>query len=78
MSFLSAWRLLRVAGRYALYGGAVFAVTGALARGMPLTLGAVAIQAVVGATVYGVLLVVCRDPVWDVWRTLRKGGDGGA
>ena len=55
----------------------VFAVTWALARRMPPTFGAVAIQAVVGAAVYGVLLVAWRDPVWQVWRNLRKGGDGG-
>lgn len=74
--FLSAFRLLRVAGRYALYGAAVFAVAWGVARPMPPTFLAVLAQAAVGITVYGVLLTLFRDPVWDVWRNLRKGGDG--
>jgi O-antigen/teichoic acid export membrane protein len=73
--FVPARQLLRVAGRYVLYGGAVFAVAWTLSRRMPPTFGAVAVQAAVGAGVYAVLLVVLRDPVWDVWRRLRKGGD---
>lgn len=75
--FLPAKRLLRVAGRYALYSGAVFGVAWPLSCRMPPTLGAVAVQAAVGAAVYAVLLVVLRDPVLGVWRRLRK-GDGDA
>ncbi len=75
--FLSAWRLLRVAGRYALYGAAVFLAAWAVGKGMPPTFLAVVAQTAVGVAIYGVLLVVCRDPVWDVWRNLRGGGDGG-
>lgn len=74
--FLSAWRLLRVAGRYALYGAAVFAVAWGIARGMPTAFSTVLVQTVAGVAVYGVLLVVFRDPVWEVWRRLRGGGDG--
>ncbi len=74
--FLSAWRLLRVAGRYALYGVAVYAVAWGMARFMPPTLPAVLAQAAVGAVTYGVLLTLFCDPVWEVWRNLRKGGDG--
>lgn len=73
--FLSAFRLLRVAGRYALYGGVVFLVAWVVAQGMPPTLLAVVAQAAVGATVYAALLTLARDPVWDVWHRLRKGGD---
>ena len=75
--FLSAWSLLRVAGRYILYGAAVFAVAWAVGKGMPPTIWTVLAQTAVGAVVYGVLLRLLRDPVWDVWRDLRKGGDGG-
>ena len=75
--FLSAWSLLRVAGRYAVYGVAVFAVAWAVGKGMPPTMWTVLAQTAVGAVVYGVLLRLFRDPVWDVWRNLRKGGDGG-
>ena len=75
--FLSAWSLLRVAGRYVLYGAAVFAVAWAVGKGMPPTMWTVLAQTAVGAVVYGVLLRLLRDPVWDVWRDLRKGGDGG-
>ena len=75
--FLSAWRLLRVAGRYAVYGVAVFAVAWAVGKGMPPTIWTVLAQTAVGAVAYGVLLCLLRDPVWDVWRNLRKGGDGG-
>ena len=74
--FLSAWRLLRVAGRYVLYGAAVFAVAWGIARGMPTAFSTVLVQTVAGMAVYGVLLVVFRDPVWEVWRRLRGGGDG--
>lgn len=75
--FLSAWSLLQVAGRYAVYGVAVFAVAWAVGKGMPPTIWTVLAQTAVGAVVYGVLLCLFRDPVWDVWRNLRKGGDGG-
>lgn len=75
--FLSAWSLLRVAGRYAVYGVAVFAVAWAVGKGMPPTMRTVLAQTAVGAVAYGVLLCLFRDPVWDVWRNLRKGGDGG-
>ena len=74
--FVSAWRLLRVAGRYALYGGAVFAVAWGVGQGMPPTFLTVLAQAAVGVVTYAVLLTLCRDPVWAVWRNLRKGGDG--
>ena len=75
-SFVSAWRLLRVAGRYALYGGTVFAVAWGVGQGMPPTFLTVLAQTVAGAVTYAVLLTLCRDPVWAVWRNLRKGGDG--
>ena len=75
-SFVSAWRLLRVAGRYALYGVAVFAVAWTVGQGMPPTFLTVLAQAAVGVVTYAVLLTLCRDPVWAVWRNLRKGGDG--
>ena len=74
--FLSAWRLLRVAGRYVLYGAAVFAVAWGVARGMPPTFSTVLWQTAAGIAVYAVLLAVFCDPVWDVWRNLRGGGDG--
>lgn len=73
--FLSAWRLLRVAGRYALYGVVVFAVVWGVGQGRPPTLSTVAAQTIVGAATYVVLLLLCRDPVWEVWRNLRKGGE---
>ena len=75
--FLSAWRLLRVAGRYALYGAAVFLAAWGVARGSPPTFSTILMQTAAGVAVYGVLLVVFRDPVWEVWRRLRGGGDGG-
>ena len=75
-SFVSAWRLLRVAGRYALYGGAVFAVAWGVGQGMPPTFLTVLAQAAVGVVTYAVLLTLCHDPVWEVWHNLRKGGDG--
>lgn len=75
-SFLSAWSLLRVAGRYALYGVAVFAAAWAVGRGMPPTFGAVLTQTAVGVVTYGVLLTLLDDPVWGVWKGLRQGGDG--
>lgn len=75
--FVSAVSLLRVAGRYALYGVAVFAVAWGMARSMPPTFWAVLAQAAVGAVVYGVLLRLFHDPVWVVWKNLRKGGDAG-
>ena len=75
--FLPTGRLIRVAGRYALYGGAVFWAVWPLSCRMPPAFWAVAVQAAVGVVVYAVLLVVLRDPVWDVWRRLRKGGDDG-
>lgn len=74
--FVSAWRLVRVAGRYALYGGAVFAVAWGVGQGMPPTFLTVLAQAAVGVVTYAVLLTLGHDPVWAVWRNLRKGGDG--
>lgn len=68
--FLSAWRLLRVAGRYALYGVAVFAAAYAATRRWSLWAGIA-----VGIGFYAALLILLRDPVWQVWRKLR-GGDG--
>ena len=75
--FLSAWRLLQVAGRYALYGVAVFGVVWMVGKGLPPAFLTVLTQTAVGAVTYGVLLVLLRDPVWGVWCNLRKGGDGG-
>ena len=43
---------------------------------MPPTFLTVLAQAAVGAVTYAVLLTLCHDPVWAVWRNLRKGGDG--
>ncbi len=74
--FLSAWRLLWVAGRYALYGVVVFTVAWGVARGMPSAFSTVLVQTAAGIAVYAVLLAVFRDPVWDVWKNLRGGGDG--
>ena len=75
--FLPAWSLLRVAGRYALYGVAVFAAAWGVGWGMPPTFLAVLAQTAVGVVVYGVLLALLHDPVWHVWKNLRKGGDDG-
>lgn len=75
--FLSAWSLLRVAGRYGLYGVAVFAAAWGVGWGMPPTFLAVLAQTAVGVVVYGALLALFRDPVWHVWKNLRKGGDDG-
>lgn len=74
--FLSAWRLLRVAARYALYGAVVFGVTWGMVQRMSLTFSALLWQVAVGMLVYVGLLVVCRDPLWGVWRRMRGGGDG--
>ena len=74
--FLSAWRLLRVAGRYAVYGVVVFVVAWCVGQGMPPGFLTVVAQAAVGAVTYGTLLTLLHDPVWDVWRNLCKGGDG--
>ena len=76
-AFVSAWRLLRVAGRYGLYGAVVFVVVWPLAQEMPPTLLAVLAQVAVGMVVYGVLLTLFHDPVLQVWKELRRGGDGG-
>lgn len=71
-SFLSAWRLLRVAGRYALYGVAVYVFAWVAVQRFSLWIGVF-----VGVAVYVGLLFLFRDPVWAVWRRLRKGSDGG-
>ncbi len=68
--FVSPRRLLRMAGRYALYGGAVWAVAGWLLPRCGLW---VAVAGVVAA--YLALLLLCRDPLWGVWRRLRGGED---
>ncbi len=75
-AFLSAWRLLRVAGRYALYGVAVFVMAWGVGLGMPPTFLTVLAQTVVGVVTYAVLLTLFHDPIWAVWHNLRKGGDG--
>lgn len=73
--FLSAWRLLRVAGRYALYGVTVFAAARIPTWWMPPTFATVLVQTAVGVLVYGALLIGLRDPIRDVWKRLRRGGD---
>lgn len=70
--FVPARRLLRVAVRYAFYGAAVYAVAEVTVRMYSLWAGIAA-----GVAVYVVLLVLFRDPVWEVWKNLRKGGDDG-
>ena len=76
-SFAAAGSLLRIAARYAVYGALLFLPVYALARTMPLSWSALLTQAAVGVAAYVVMLAVCRDPVWQVWKNLRKGGDGG-
>lgn len=71
-TFVSPRDLLRVTGRYALYGAAVGAAARMAAYGRSVWIGIA-----VGAAVYAVLLTALRDPVWDVWKRLRKGEDGG-
>ena len=73
--FVAAGCLLRIAARYAAYGVAVFLPTYALARRMSPSWSALLAQAAVGLAVYAMLLLVCRDPLWQVWRRLRKEGD---
>ena len=74
-SFVAAGRLLQVAVRYAVYGLVMFLPVYALARCMPLSWTALLLQMGVGVAVYAILLLVCRDPVWQVWKNLRKGGE---
>ena len=71
--FVSAWRLLRVAGRYALYGVAVYAAAWAPTLWMPPAFFTVLVQTALGIAVYVGLLLLLRDPVWGVWKRLRKG-----
>lgn len=75
--FIAAGQLLRVACRYAAYALIMFVPVRVLAQKMPSTWGALCLQTAVGAAVYGGLLFFGRDPVWQVWRSLRKGGDDG-
>ena len=73
--FAAAGRLLGIACRYAVYAALMLVPVQALARRMPLSWSALLLQTAVGVAVYGGLLLFCRDPVWQVWKTLRKGGD---
>lgn len=75
--FVAAKRLLRVAARYAVYGLVVFVAVYGLSRVTPPSWPALLCQVAVGIGVYGVLLLLCRDPVWQVWKDMHKGGDGG-
>lgn len=75
--FVSAGDLLRIAARYGVYALTMFAPVYALAQTMPLTWSALLTQTAVGVAVYALLLILCRDPVWQVWKNLRKGGDDG-
>ena len=74
-SFAAAGQLLRIACRYAVYALVMVVPVWGLSRRMPPSWSALLIQIAVGVAVYGGLLLLCRDPVWQVWRTLRKGGD---
>lgn len=71
-SFVAVGRLLRIAARYAAYGVGVFLPTYALAQRMPPSWWGLLAQAAVGVAVYLSLLLVFRDPLWQVWRRLRK------
>ena len=73
--FVSAWQLLRVAGRYALCGAVVYAAAWLPTLWLPPAFLTVLVQAAVGVAVYAGLLLLLRDPLWDVWKRLRKGGD---
>ena len=67
-AFVPPQGLLRVAARYALYGGAVWVAARAAVRRYSLWVGIAA-----GVAVYVALLLLTRDPVWEVWKRLRKG-----
>lgn len=73
--FVAAGDLLRIAVRYGVYALAMFVPVYALAWRMPYAWSALLIQVAVGVAVYALLLVVCRDPVWQVWKNLRKSGE---
>lgn len=75
-AFVAAGELLRIAARYGTYALAMFVPVYALARTMPVSWTALLVQAAAGIGVYALLLILCRDPVWQVWKNLRKGGDG--
>lgn len=75
--FVAAGELLRIAVRYGVYALAMFVPVYALTARMSVSWTALLVQAAVGVGVYALLLILCRDPVWQVWKNLRKGGDGG-
>lgn len=74
-AFLSAGQLLRVAVRCVPYGAAVWLASAAVGWQRPATLAVLLAQFVAGVTVYVVLLMLSRDPVWSVWKSWRKGGE---
>lgn len=76
-SFVAVGDLLRIAARYGVYALLMAIPVYGLAETMPFSWAALLIQAAVGMVIYALLLILCRDPVWQVWRNLRKGGDDG-
>lgn len=76
-SFVAVGALMRTAVRYSVYAAVTFLPVYALARRTAPSWTALLGQAAVGIGVYGGLLLLCRDPVWQVWRRWRREGDGG-
>jgi len=73
--FVAVGELGNIAARYGVYAAAMFLPVYGMAVGMPPSWEALLAQIGVGAAVYGGLLLVCRDPVWQVWREMRGGGE---
>ena len=73
--FVAVGELLRIAFHYSVYALAMFVPVYVLARRMPYAWSALLLQVAVGVAVYALLLIICRDPVWQVWKNLRKSGE---
>ena len=62
--FISVWRILRIASRYALFGALMWIPTYLVGDALPRGAATVVLQVFVGAVTYVALLILFRDPAW--------------
>lgn len=71
-SFVSAWRLLGMAARYAAYAAVMLVPIYWMGRVMPIEASTILAQIAVGAVIYALLLILFRDPAWLAAKEMLK------